>query len=515
MKSEEVLAPERPRIDRREARVAGAMGAVVALSGMWLFTSVFTSTRFAPAVLSDLLIRAAPGDLATFFIESLDHWALRILMGLVLLGSALAGGEILWRTSSNTELRHWWAGGIAGTAGIAVITFGPAAGTNRIASSVVVVIGAVVYALASSAVHRSIVAPPADPSRRQTFRLAVGGAGALALAGGIVGWLLGRLSGPNTDVELVRPAVAATVPDRPAWPKVPGLTPEITATEDHYVVDIDLFSPAVEEEGWVLSVGGLVDSPMEMTFSQLQNRFEVVEEYSVLVCVSNEVGGDLIGHSAWGGVRLAEVLAAAGMNDEAVDVVFSGADGYTDSIPLEAALAPTTLLAVSQNGSPLEQDHGFPCRVRVPSIYGMKNVKWLESIELVGKDFNGYWAQRGWSDEAIIKTESRIDVPQDGASVPSGQETWIAGIAWAGDRGVSRVEVSLDDGSTWEETMLKEPIAANSWHQWAYRWTPATSGRIELLCRATDGEGKVQTEETAPPHPAGASGYHSVSVQIS
>lgn len=491
------------------------MGAAVALSVMWLLTSIFMSTRFAPEVLGDLLIRAAPGDLATFFIESLDHWALRILLALVLLGSTLAGGEILWRTSSTIGLRHWSAGVIAGTAGIAVITFGPAAGTNRISSSVVVVIGAFVYAYASAAVHRSIVAPSIDPSRRQTFRLAVGGAGALALAGGIVGWVVRRLSGPDTDVELVEPAVAATVPDRPAWPKIPGLTPEITATEDHYVVDIDLFSPAVEAEGWVLSVGGMVDTPMELTFSQLQNRFEVVEEYSVLVCVSNEVGGDLIGHSAWGGVRLAEVLEAAGMNNEAVDVVFTGADGYTDSIPLEAALTPTTLLAVSQNGSPLEQDHGFPCRVRVPSIYGMKNVKWLESIELVGKDFNGYWAHRGWSDEAIIKTESRIDVPQDRNSVSSGQETWIAGIAWAGDRGVSKVEVSLDDGSTWEEAMLRKPVAANSWHQWAYRWTPETTGQIELLCRATDGGGKVQTEETTPPHPAGASGYHSVSVQVS
>ena len=491
------------------------MGAAVALSVMWLLTSIFMSTRFTPEVLGDLLIRAAPGDLATFFIESLDHWALRILLALVLLGSAAAGGEILWRTSSSNELRHWSAGGIAGTAGIAVITLGPAAGTSRIASSFVVVVGAVVYALASAAIHRSIVAPAADPSRRQTFRLAIGGAGALALAGGIAGWVLRRLSGPNTDVELVEPAVAATVPNRSGWPKVPGLTPEITATEDHYVVDIDLFSPAVEAEGWVLTVGGLVDSPMELTFSQLQNRFEVVEEYSVLVCVSNEVGGDLIGHSAWGGVRLADVLEAAGMNDEVVDVVFTGADGYTDSIPLEVALAPTTLLAVSQNGSPLEQDHGFPCRVRVPSIYGMKNVKWLESIELVGKDFNGYWAQRGWSDEAIIKTESRIDVPSDRASVPSGQETWIAGIAWAGDRGISRVEVSLDDGSTWEEAMLRESIAANSWHQWAYRWLPETTGQIDLLCRATDGRGKVQTAVVAPPHPAGASGYHSVSVQVS
>ena len=143
----------------------------------------------------------------------------------------------------------------------------------------------------------------------------------------------------------------------------------------------------------------------------------------MLVCVSNEVGGNLVGNSAWGGVRLADVLQEAGIEAGAVNVVFSGADGYTDSIPVEAATAPTTLLAVSQNGNPLQQEHGFPCRVRVPSIYGMKNVKWLEWIEVVGRDFKGYWAERGWSDEAIIKTQSRIDVPRDGDSISRNEET--------------------------------------------------------------------------------------------
>lgn len=489
------------------------MGAAVALSTMWVMTSLVSSARFVPAVLGDMFVRAAPGDLATFFIESLDHWAMRILVGLVLIGAVLAGGEILWRTSAAGRPRFASAAALAGTAGIAVIVLGPPAGTSKVASGAVVSIGAVVYGLTSDLVHRS-VAGPVDRSRRSTLRLAAGGAGALAVAGGVAGWLLQRLAGPNTDVELVAPARPATIPERGDWPEIEGLTPEITATDDHYVVDINLFSPNVEAEGWRLSVGGLVDSPLELSFEELQDRFEIVEEYSVLVCVSNEVGGNLVGNSAWGGVRLRDVLGSAGVGAGAVDVVFTGADGYTDSIPLEAAMAPSTLLAVSQNGAPLQQDHGFPCRVRVPSIYGMKNVKWLQSIEVVDRDFNGYWAERGWSDTAIIKTQSRIDVPRDGEEVTDGEEAWIAGIAWAGDRGLSKVEVSVDGGKSWTRTMLKDPVAQNSWQQWAYRWTPSGSGEVELLCRATDGTGEVQTDKEAPPHPSGAAGWHAIDVRI-
>ena len=512
-RSEEPIEQSLPALNKREVRVAGAMGAAVALSTMWVMTAFVSDARFLPAVLGDLLVRAAPGDLATFFIETLDHWALRILVGLILFGSILAGGEILWRTATASRPRFASAAAIAAAAGMAVIVLGPAAGTSKVASGAVVAVGAIVYGLIGYLVFQSVAAP-VDPSRRSTLRLAAGGAGALAIAGGIVGWLAQRLAGPNTDVELVEPSAPATVPERPDWPQISGLTPEITATDDHYVVDINLFAPAVEAEGWTLNVTGLVDSPLELSFADLQDRFEVVEEYSVLVCVSNEVGGNLVGNSAWGGVRLADVLEEAGIDESAVDIVFTGADGYTDSIPVEAAMAPTTLLAVSQNGSPLQQEHGFPCRVRVPSIYGMKNVKWLESIEVVDRDFNGYWAERGWSDEATIKTQSRIDVPREGDSVSGGEETWIAGIAWAGDRGVSKVEVSVDGGESWLEAMVKEPVAPNSWQQWAYRWSPEPGGDAEILCRATDGEGKVQIEREAPPHPAGASGWHKIGVSI-
>jgi DMSO/TMAO reductase YedYZ molybdopterin-dependent catalytic subunit len=173
------------------------------------------------------------------------------------------------------------------------------------------------------------------------------------------------------------------------------------------------------------------------------------------------------------------------------------------------------LLAVSQNGQPLRQEHGFPCRVRVPMIYGMKNVKWLREIEVVSKDYQGYWMERGWSDEAVIHTGSRIDVAGDDRDASMGNETWIAGVAWAGGRGIDKVEVSTDGGESWDEAMLKEPISRYSWTLWAYRWTPERSGTAKVICRATDGEGELQTEQRAAPHPAGSTGWHSVEVAVS
>jgi DMSO/TMAO reductase YedYZ molybdopterin-dependent catalytic subunit len=326
--------------------------------------------------------------------------------------------------------------------------------------------------------------------------------------------VLRRLGGPDRNVALVVPQRPARVPTRPPFPRVPGLSPEITSPEDHYTVDVNLVAPSVDASSWELTVGGEVDRPLRLSFEGLQRRFEVVEEFSALACVSNEVGGDLVGHSRWGGVRLRDVLRAAGISAGASDIVLRGADNYSDSIPTDVAMDPHVLIAVSQNGEPLTQEHGFPCRVRVPPIYGMKNVKWLTSIEVVGGDHQGYWQRRGWSDTAEVKTQSRIDVAGSDGDAALGAETWIAGVAWAGDRGISKVDVSVDGGSTWQAADLKAPIAESSWRLWAYRWTPDRRGEVSVVCRATDGRGRVQTSRRVPPHPDGASGLHEVRVTV-
>jgi DMSO/TMAO reductase YedYZ molybdopterin-dependent catalytic subunit len=179
------------------------------------------------------------------------------------------------------------------------------------------------------------------------------------------------------------------------------------------------------------------------------------------------------------------------------------------------AMDPSVLLAVSQNGRPLAREHGFPCRVRIPRLYGMENVKWLESIEVVRSDYAGYWQERGWNDTAEVRTQSRIDVAGEDGEARVGTDTWIAGVAWAGARGISKVEVSTDNGDSWSEARLKEPLADNAWRLWAYRWTPQGRGEATVMCRATDGQGDVQPAELAPPHPAGATGWHTRGVEVS
>jgi DMSO/TMAO reductase YedYZ molybdopterin-dependent catalytic subunit len=502
------------------ARRAGFIATGVALTLLWVVSGFISTVPFPPTALAGWVIRQTPGDVATFFIEAFQHWAMRLLAIGSVIGALVAGAELLHRTHAQRR-RAWPAAATLGVLALVASFAAPSTDLN-----LPLALGAITVACgAFILVARALLSPvaPVDETRRAALRVGAGAALGVAAGGTVIGWLARRLAGPDTNVVLVEPAEAATIPARADFPEIPGLTPEITTPDDHYVVDINFVRPTVEAESWSLKVFGLVDRPAEYTFEQLQESFEVVQAYSVLSCISNEVGGDLVGHSAWGGVRLADVLETAGAHDDAHDVVFRAADGYSDSITLDLARDPNVLLAVSQSGEPLTQAHGFPCRVRIPGIYGMKNVKWVTSIEVVPKDYIGYWQTRGWSDIAKVRTQSRIDVVTDVAiagegsiseTAFAGAETWIAGIAWAGDRGVSKVEISTDDGATWDEAMLKDPISPLSWRLWAYRWTPDAPGESLVSVRATDGTGEMQAKMETDPHPLGATGFHTLSVRV-
>jgi len=505
-----------PRPSPAHLRLAGLVAGALALAALWAASSAASGIAFPPTAVAEIVVRATPGDVATAFIELLQHWALRLLGLGVLLVALGAGAQALVATADEGWPRPYASGGaLAVLAGVAVLT-SPTGGVSLVATAIALAAAALVYGYAAELLVGLLVAQggSADRERRRALLVGLGGALGLALGGGALGWLARRLAGPDTDVALTAPAVRLRLPDRPSYPVIEGLTPEVTSVPAHYVVDINLVEPVVEAADWTLSVGGEVEEPLELSFTELQRSFEVVEEYAVLTCISNEVGGDLVGHSLWGGVRLGDVLERARPRPGAVDLVLLAADGYSESFPVELARDPAVLIAFAQNRRPLTQEHGFPCRLRVPPIFGMKNVKWLESIEVVRSDYQGYWQRRGWSDVATVRTQSRIDVAGDGGRARRGRETWLAGVAWAGDRGVERVEVSTDGGSTWHEAALRDPIGSLSWRQWAYRWTPVTTGALEVACRATDGTGAVQTERTAAPHPAGATGYHRVSVEV-
>ncbi|MGH2759273.1 MAG: molybdopterin-dependent oxidoreductase [Actinomycetota bacterium] len=491
-------------------RAIGIIPAGLALAVLWAGSSIDPAVSFPPLALAERLVRLAPGDAATFFIDALGYNAVRLLaLGTTM--AFLAFGALLPRLPE--RFPPWGAGLIFGAAA-AGATLGapmrPRAAWAVLGGAAAAVLYAVPLAWLVDLTETDDA--PGDRGRRRALLLIGSAAAAMAAGGTTLGRIGRRLAGPRTDVAISAPDVMPTAPARPPFPRIPGLSPEVTSTADHYVVDIDLVDPVVEVEGWSLAIGGLVERPALFTFFDLQRRFRIVEEHSVLTCISNPVGGPLVGSSSWTGVRLRDVLSMVVPRDGAQDVVFRCADGYVDSLTLEAAMEPSVLLAVAQNGRPLTWQHGFPCRLRAPAFYGVKNVKWLEEIEIVGFDARGYWTRRGWSERAKVRTQSRIETSFTDAR--AGEPMWIAGTAWAGTRGVSRVEVSVDGGRVWKEAVLNPPLSRLAWTQWAYRWTPPTPGRYLVRCRATDGEGILQDATERPPHPSGASGYHSEQVMV-
>jgi DMSO/TMAO reductase YedYZ molybdopterin-dependent catalytic subunit len=354
-------------------------------------------------------------------------------------------------------------------------------------------------------------------TRRELLRALVGAAGLLA-TGLAVRRLTGGFGDPGgqplarpAGAGPLRPAPAPTAGDAAAFAAISGLSAEVTSNRLHYTVDESIIDPAVDRGSWRLRVEGMVGRPLTLDYDQLL-AMPSIEQYVTLQCISNLVGGDLVGTARWTGVPLRQVLErAGGVRPGSVRVVFHAVGGYSDSLPLAKALEPTTVVAYGMNDRSLPRAHGYPARIIVPGIYGMKNVKWLERIEVVDYDYLGYWQRSdGWDNIAEVKTASRIDVPAELTPVPGSGV--IAGVAWAGDRGIRRVEVSLDGGATWTSAILRRELARAAWRQWRFPLRPGGPRRLKLEVRAVDGDGATQTAVQAPPHPSGASGYHEVEV---
>jgi DMSO/TMAO reductase YedYZ molybdopterin-dependent catalytic subunit len=292
---------------------------------------------------------------------------------------------------------------------------------------------------------------------------------------------------------------------------VPNLTPIVEPTEDFYRIDTALLVPSVDTATWTLRIHGLVDRETTLTWAQLI-ALPMFEQYVTLACVSNEVGGKLVGNAKWTGVRLRDVLDIAGVQASATQLVGRSVDGFTAGMPTAWVMDPSRepMIALKMNDEPLPRNHGYPARLVVPGLYGyVSATKWLTELELTTLEgFNGYWVPLGWAKEAPILTQSRIDTPRGGVA---GGTVPIAGIAWAPDRGISKVEVSID--GQWREARLSKPISDATWVQWVTDWT-TTPGSHTIQVRATDGDGVVQEERSSPPVPDGARGWHTVSVNI-
>jgi DMSO/TMAO reductase YedYZ molybdopterin-dependent catalytic subunit len=271
--------------------------------------------------------------------------------------------------------------------------------------------------------------------------------------------------------------------------------------------------PQIDPKTWKLRIHGRVQKPMTLTFDQLLAR-PMIERYVTLACVSNDVGGNLISNARWLGVPIRDLLTEAGPMGGADQVVGRSADGFTTGSPTALLMdGRDALLAVGMNGEPLPVEHGFPVRMVVPGLYGyVSATKWLTELELTSfADFDAYWVPRGWSQQAPIKTESRIDTPPSGANPRRGKVT-VAGLAWAQHRGVAKVEVRVDNGD-WQVATLAAVPSVDTWRQWSWEWN-ATPGSHQLQVRATDNGGDTQTAQEAPPEPDGASGWHTITVDV-
>jgi DMSO/TMAO reductase YedYZ molybdopterin-dependent catalytic subunit len=511
-----------PRL-RRFGIGAGAMAVSLAIT--YLGGLLLGAIPYPPEIVQDILRTLAPGTLDQAAIRGLQHWAQRLLfIGIhaALLG---IGGYVatLLAEAATPRRRARRALGAAAAmfAGATVLALAGNEGSSWPAFPVYAV-AAFAYARLASGTPVTRVADaevragetPLDALRRsrRSFlgRSAVAGAVVLLLGGGA----LKNLMGKSRKVTIV-PASEPFSPPPPdlSFPAVPGLSPEITADADFYNVDIDFLKPSIDAATWTLDVGGLVDQPYTLNFHELQTTFPVVELAHTLSCISNEVGGNLVSTAVWRGVRLSDVLERAGLKPGVVEIVFSAADGFSDSISLAWIDAqPDSMIVFGMNGQPLPAANGFPCRVIVPGLYGMKQPKWLTGIRAVDRHYRGYWEVRGWEDQAIMVTQSRIDAPPAGSSVSL--PGYLAGIAWAGVRGIQRVEVSYDGGTTWTPTLLKRELSPVAWRLWAAPVAASGGPSRRVLVRATDGTGAVQTGVQSEPDPGAATGWDFVTFQV-
>ncbi len=389
-----------------------------------------------------------------------------------------------------------WLGGLT-----ALRLAGPLFGTTLVFLGTALLIpmpGPVLYALVFLGLFFALQPITAPPGRRGVMRVLGGGAAAL-LVGGSLPLLRGVLGSSQQQ-------------DRDAWTRTGGLPLGVTAQSDLYYVskNIEPFDPDIDRAQWRLAVRGLVQTPTTFTFAELQ-AFPQVESERTLYCISNPVGGPLLGNVIWTGFKVADLLRAVGVQTDARWIVWRSDDGYAESLPLGEALEEDVLLAYQVNGEPLARKHGYPLRVLIPDRLGMKQPKWITAIELTAEEVPGYWAERGWTRTGYLETSSRIDEPSaQNPVVAADTPTEIRGVAFAGTETITRVEVSTDGGATWQDAALSPKRSAHAWTLWSLAWTP-TLGPQRLVVRAY-ANGELQTSQEREPLPEAATGWHKVEV---
>ncbi len=520
------------RLRALAARTAGAaaVGVAAAATAIALgeVVSAFTGPASAPALaVGSAAIDLTPTPLKEYAIRSFGTNDKTVLLGgiyLTLAALAVLAGlvAVRWRWAGAAVFVAF--GGLGAWAALSRSTAGPSYVLPSLAAGLG---GAAVLVLLAGRYRRAAAAaagpgPDAMPERpgpdRRQFLVATGATVAVAAA---VGYGGRELSRARDDVSGARLAVRIPPPARPAaalppavHPAVPGLSSFVTPNADFYRVDTALTLPRIDPGRWSLRVHGLVDRPLLISFDELLRR-PLEELDHTLSCVSNEVGGPYVGTTRWLGASLPALLREAGVRAGADQLVGRSKDGMTIGTPLDGVLdGRRALLAVAMDGEPLPVAHGFPCRTVVPGFYGYTSAtKWLVDLEVTTfAAYDPYWVRRGWDRGGVVRTASRIEVPAGFARLPAGTVT-VAGTAWATRRGISAVEVRVDDGP-WAEAALAADAGPDLWRQWSYEWTGARPGTHTIQVRATDATGAVQPQARAAPFPSGATGWHSTVVTV-
>ncbi|WP_375430113.1 molybdopterin-dependent oxidoreductase [uncultured Friedmanniella sp.] len=500
--------------------VGGVAGLALANLAAWL-----TGPAGAPvSAVGELIISLLPAPLINFGKDTLGTADKPILVGIITVGVL-----VLCALAGQAEYRRSWAGGVVFglVAVVGLVAVWDRANGQPIAllpTAIGLVFG---YLLLRSLVDRlhawhqtkpdanGVARPAVTSAARRSFLRWTVVAGGLAAVGAVAGQVLvgaaNRVSAAREALRLPAAARAAAPVPAGADFGIAGLSPYLTPNDSFYRIDTALQVPVIDPDDWSLSITGMVETPITISYAELA-AMPLVEHVATLTCVSNEVGGDLIGNARWLGYPIRDLLAKAKPAAGADMVLSTSQDGFTAGTPLTALTDPDreALLAIGMNGDPLPLEHGFPVRMVVPGLYGyVSATKWVTQLKVTTFAADqGYWTPLGWSAKGPIKLASRIDVPR--RKVETGQ-VMVAGVAWAQHTGISKVEVSVD--GEWREAELAEVTSTDTWRQWRYRWT-AASGDHRLTVRAYDTDGNLQVSAEAPPAPDGSTGYHSVTVSV-
>ncbi|MGW6281995.1 molybdopterin-dependent oxidoreductase [Kribbella sp. NPDC055071] len=500
-----------PGVTRWRGAVGGILAAVAGLAAGSVVAGILgTSQTPVVAIGSAFIDRVPPWlkDLAISLFGTHDKTALRTGILIVLLALAAVGGIL--------AVRRYWAGALivialSGVAVAAALTRADSGQTGFLPSLIAGLTALGILRLFTRRLEPLIDYPEDGVSRRGFLQLSGGvalGSAALGLLGKVVSGNRAAVAEARKGLNLPQPPTLAP----PAGVQADGAVPWATPNDDFYRIDTALSVPQIMPTDWKLRIHGMVDREINLTFDDLLKR-PVVHKWVTLTCVSNEVGGDLIGNALWSGVVLKDLLEEAGPSKDADAIQSMSKDGFTAGTPLSTLLDERqAMLAFAMNGQPLPVEHGFPVRIVVPGLYGyVSATKWLVDIEVTRFDqFEGYWTPRGWSELGPIKLSSRIDVP-GGKKVSPGPVT-VAGVAWDQHVGVSKVEVRVDGGA-WQQATLATDASIDTWRQWHWTWDAAQGNHV-LQVRAIDDQGNPQIEASAPPAPNGSTGLHTVSVKV-